>query len=98
MGRSGRLRPRLGRACDKTRLNLTISSPRRGRGGGVEATMNAGEFKREHTTVSEVWKVMETHDTIDTLLHQWQSALGKDYLPYRNHVYRIFHFASRLAD
>jgi hypothetical protein len=41
---------------------------------------------------------LELHETVETLLNQWQPALGKDYLPYRNHVYRVFHFASRMAD
>jgi len=42
--------------------------------------------------------VVETHKTIDTLLQEWQPALGTDYLAYRNHIYRVFNFSCRLAD
>jgi hypothetical protein len=42
--------------------------------------------------------IIESDNTIDTLLHEWQSALGSDYTAYRNHVYRVFNFSSRLAD
>jgi hypothetical protein len=36
----------------------------------------------------------ETHETIDRLLREWQPSLGADYLPYRNHVYRVYHIAA----
>jgi hypothetical protein len=42
-------------------------------------------------------QVVETHETIDQLLQKWQPDLGKDYLAYRNHVYRVFNFSSGLA-
>ncbi|MES2460578.1 MAG: HD domain-containing protein [Armatimonadota bacterium] len=41
--------------------------------------------------------VVETHETIDRLLEQWRPNLGADFLPYRNHVYRVFNLSCRLA-
>jgi hypothetical protein len=49
------------------------------------------------STPAAVRNVVETHDTIDTLLQQWRPELGEDYLAYRNHVYRVFNFSSQLA-
>src|SRR5215813_91842 len=57
----------------------------------ARAKMSRERFEGEMGT-------LEPHETVETLLNQWQPALGKDYLPYHNHVYRVFNFAGRLAD
>lgn len=41
--------------------------------------------------------IVEDHATIDALLQKWQSELGADYHPYRNHLYRVFNFSCQLA-
>jgi len=35
--------------------------------------------------------------TLDALLHEHQTVLGIDYLPYRHHVYRMFNFCTWLV-
>jgi len=42
-------------------------------------------------------KILTEHPTIDRLFEEWKAPLGRDYLPYRNHVYRVFNLASKLA-
>ena len=34
----------------------------------------------------------------DRLFGEWKAQLGRDYLPYRNHVYRVFNLALTLAE
>lgn len=34
-----------------------------------------------------------TNNTIDTILNTYRLALGKNFEPYRNHVYRVYNFA-----
>jgi HD superfamily phosphodiesterase len=34
-----------------------------------------------------------TNNTIDTILHSFQLELGKNYVSYRNHVYRVYNFS-----
>ena len=43
-------------------------------------------------------RVFTEHATINGLFEGWQGRLGRDYLPYRNHVYRVFNLACSLAD
>lgn len=43
-------------------------------------------------------RIVETHETIDQLLQQWQPQLGADYIAYHNHVYRVFNFSCKLAN
>ena len=41
------------------------------------------------------------HDSvpmIEVILNRYKKDLGKDFIPYRNHVYRVFHFALIYAD
>lgn len=38
------------------------------------------------------------HPVIDALFDQWHVPLGAAFLPYRNHVYRVFHMAVRLGE
>jgi hypothetical protein len=42
-------------------------------------------------------KIHTDYTTIDSLFSDWKDRLGSDYLPYRNHVYRVFNLASALA-
>lgn len=39
-------------------------------------------------------EVRESHPTIDRLLEEWRPNLGKDFVAYRNHVYRVFNIAA----
>lgn len=34
-----------------------------------------------------------TNNTIDEILNRYRSELGKNYKPYRNHVYRVYNFS-----
>ncbi len=43
-------------------------------------------------------RILTEHPTIDSLLEEWKAQLGRDYLPYRNHVYRVFNLAFTLAE
>ncbi|MEW5675647.1 HD domain-containing protein [Flavobacterium enshiense] len=38
-----------------------------------------------------------TNNIIDTILHSFESELGKNYAPYRNHVYRVYNFSIPFA-
>lgn len=42
-------------------------------------------------------RILTEHPTIDSLFEEWKVQLGRDYLPYRNHVYRVFNLASTLV-
>ena len=42
--------------------------------------------------------VIDFHPTIENLFQSWREPLGQDYVPYRNHVYRVFNFSVKLAD
>jgi hypothetical protein len=39
-----------------------------------------------------------TNDTIDCILNTYRSELGENYVPYRNHVYRVYNFALTRLD
>jgi len=62
-------------------------------------------LKQERLAISAVivviMDIVETHDIIDSILlearRRWQPDLEADYLPYRNHVYRVFNFSIRMA-
>ena len=41
--------------------------------------------------------ILTEHTTMDFLFAQWKEKLGRDYLPYRNHAYRVYNIASTLA-
>lgn len=72
---------------------------------GVEQTFEMGRHRDGHFPCSShlyeiaegIMEIVETHQTLDTLLQQWQPELGHDYLAYRNHVYRVFNFSIALA-
>jgi hypothetical protein len=38
-------------------------------------------------------KIIDSYPTIETLFDKWRDPLGRDFVPYRNHVYRVFNFA-----
>jgi hypothetical protein len=42
--------------------------------------------------------VIITNDTIDEILNMYRSDLGENYVPYRNHVYRVYNFALTQLD
>lgn len=43
-------------------------------------------------------KITTQNTTIDFILSNYQSVLGKDFTAYRNHVYRVFNFCGLLDD
>ena len=38
-------------------------------------------------------EVTENQTTIDSLFEEWRTPLGADFVPYRNHVYRVFNLS-----
>ncbi|HET8706145.1 MAG TPA: hypothetical protein VFM46_07585 [Pseudomonadales bacterium] len=43
--------------------------------------------------------MITTHiDLLEQILAEYQSNLGRDFLAYRNHCYRVYHFCSALID
>jgi len=46
---------------------------------------------------NRVMKVIESHPTVDRLLETWEGPLGRDFLAYRNHAYRVLNFAAALS-
>ncbi len=42
-------------------------------------------------------KIFNNHEIIDRLFKEWHSRLGRDFVAYRNHVYRVFNFSSAIA-
>ena len=43
-------------------------------------------------------KIIDSYPTIEKLFESWHDSLGRDFVPYRNHVYRVFNLAVALSD
>ena len=41
--------------------------------------------------------IIVSHQTVDELFEQWKPFLGRDYLAYRSHAYRVFNLSCALA-
>ena len=42
--------------------------------------------------------IINSYPTIENLFESWRDPLGCDFVPYRNHVYRVFNFAVAMSE